>query len=102
VRWFRDHYLRTPDDVDDWRASPLRAADLSRLPPAFVITAGYDPLCDEGEEYAQKLERAGVRVTHRHYPGQMHAFIGLSGWVRQADEAIAEIGEALKREWAGA
>jgi acetyl esterase len=97
--WFREHYLRSPADRDDWRASPLRAKDLSKLPPAFVITAGADPLCDEGEAYARALEKHNVRVIHRHYPGQMHAFIGLSGWVKAADEAIAEMGAALKREW---
>jgi acetyl esterase len=99
MRWFRDHYLRGPDDIEDWRASPLRAKDLSRLPPAFVVTAGHDPLCDEGEEYARRLAQQGVRVTHRHLPGQMHAFIGLSGWVKAADDVIAEMGAALRKEW---
>ncbi len=99
MRWFRDHYLRSEADIADWRASPLRAKDLSRLPPALVITAGHDPLCDEGVDYARKLEQAGVPVTYRHFPGQMHGFAGASGWIRETDDLIEEIGKALRGAW---
>jgi acetyl esterase len=74
IVWFREHYLRTPADREDWRASPALARDFRNLPPAVVITAGFDPLVDEGEEYAQKLIAAGVPVTVRRFPGQIHAF----------------------------
>jgi acetyl esterase len=70
IRWFRDHYLNGAADVHDWRASPARARTLIGLPPAYVLTAGADPLRDEGDEYAHRLKDAGVPVTYRHFPGQ--------------------------------
>jgi len=100
MQWFRDLYLRDPRDVADWRASPLRADDLSKLPPAFVATAGYDPLCDEGEAYAKLLQQSGVPVTFRHLSGQMHAFATMSGFLQAADQVIAEVGALLKGAWA--
>ncbi|HWM45282.1 MAG TPA: alpha/beta hydrolase [Xanthobacteraceae bacterium] len=99
MAWFRAHYLNGDHEVDDWRASPLRAKDLSKLPPAYVATAGCDPLCDEGEAYARALERHGVPVTFRHFPGQMHGFAGMSGFVTAADEVVADVGAALKQAW---
>ena len=99
MAWFRDLYLNGETDVDDWRASPLRAKDLAGLPPAYVTTAGCDPLCDEGEAYAQLLQRHHVPVTYRHFPGQMHGFAAMSGFVAPADIVIAEVGAELKRVW---
>jgi acetyl esterase len=98
--WFRNHYLRNAADRKDWRASPLLAKDFSKLPPAYVVTAGCDPLCDEGEAYARALEKSKVPVTFRHFPGQMHGFIGMSGFIGAADTVIGEIGAALKQAWA--
>src|SRR5580698_7666980 len=63
MRWFIDHYVRDQADIADWRVSPLRAASLAGTARALVLTASYDPLCDEGIEYAQRLDREGVRVT---------------------------------------
>ena len=100
MNWFRDLYLRDARDQDDWRASPLRAKDFSGLPPAYIVTAGCDPLCDEGGDYARALERAKVPVTYRHFPGQMHGFAGMSGFIGAADTVIGEIGAALKKAWA--
>ena len=100
MRWFRAHYLTGLDQIDDWRASPLRASDVARMPPALIITAGCDPLCDEGEAYARLLARNNVPVTYRLFPGQMHGFASMSGFVRAADEVIADVGAALRRTWA--
>ena len=96
IRWFRDHYLNGAADAADWRASPARAATLAGLPPAYVLTAGADPLRDEGDEYAQRLNDAGVPVTHRSFPGQFHGFITMGKLLQQANVAAAEIGDWLK------
>jgi acetyl esterase len=96
IRWFRDHYLNGAADVDDWRASPARAKTLIGLPPAFVLTAGADPLRDEGDEYAKRLKEAGVPVTYRTFPGQFHGFFTMGKLLRQANVAASEIGDWLK------
>jgi acetyl esterase len=96
MRWFRDHYLAHPSEIDDWRASPLRMANLKGLPPAFVLTVGADPLHDEGEEFAARLKQAGVAVTHVDYPGQFHAFITMGRILPKANRLIGEIGDWLK------
>jgi acetyl esterase len=96
IRWFRDQYLSGPADIDDWRASPARASTLSRLPPAYVLTAGADPLRDEGDEYARRLKEAGVPVTYRTFPGQFHGFFTMGKLLQQANLAAAEIGVWLK------
>ena len=96
IRWFRDHYLNGAADIDDWRASPARAATLAGLPPAYVLTAGADPLRDEGAEYAARLKQAGVAVTTRHFPGQFHGFFTMGKLLQQANVAAEEIGAWLK------
>lgn len=96
IRWFRDHYLNGAADVGDWRASPARAASLAGLPPAYVLTAGADPLRDEGDEYAERLKQAGVPVTYKHYPGQFHGFFTMGKLLQQANVAASEIGAWLK------
>lgn len=78
MAWFRDHYLSNESDRADWRAAPIRAADLSNLPPAIVITAECDVLHDEGAAYALALEAAGVSVVYRDYPGMMHGFFSFA------------------------
>jgi acetyl esterase len=99
MRWFRDLYLSAPADEADWRASPLRAATLAGLPPAYLLTVGYDPLLSEGEAYGERLAAAGVAVRHRHYPGQIHGFITMGKVIAAAepaiDEAAAALGESL-------
>jgi len=96
IRWFRDHYLNGATDIHDWRASPARAASLIGLPPAYVLTAGADPLRDEGDEYAERLKQAGVPVTTKHYPGQFHGFFTMGKLLREANVAVREIGAWLK------
>ena len=96
IRWFRDHYLNGAAEVDDWRASPARVKTLTGLPPAYVLTAGADPLRDEGDEYAHRLKDAGVPVTYRTFPGQFHGFFTMGKLLQQANVAATEIGVWLK------
>ncbi|MET4238442.1 alpha/beta hydrolase [Bradyrhizobium sp. RT10b] len=96
IRWFRDHYLNGTADIHDWRASPARAKSLAGLPPAYVLTAGADPLRDEGDEYAARLKQAGVPVAYKHYPGQFHGFFTMGKLLPQANVAVREIGAWLK------
>jgi acetyl esterase len=88
MKWFIDHYMRGPQDVVDWRASPARAADLSGTAQALVLTCSCDPLRDEGIEYARRLEREGVRVTHLHFSDQIHGFVSMGRIIRTAGTAI--------------
>ena len=96
IKWFCDHYLGSSADIDNWKASPARAATLAGLPPAYVMTAGADPLRDEGDEYAKRLKDAGVAVTYRHFPGQFHGFFTMGKLLNQANVAASEIGVWLK------
>ena len=95
IRWFGNHYLGDAD-INDWRASPARAKTLAGLPPAYVLTAGGDPLRDEGDEYAKRLKDAGVPVSYKHFPGQFHGFFTMGKLLQQANVAAAEIGVWLK------
>ncbi len=96
MNWFRDHYLRSAADYGDWRASPLRAKDLRGLPPAYVLTVGFDPLHAEGEAYASRLRDAGVPVQHRHLERQMHGFLTMGKIIAAARPATEEAGAAVK------
>jgi acetyl esterase len=98
IKWFSDHYLNGAADVHDWRASPARATTLVGLPPAYVLTAGADPLRDEGDEYAERLKQAGVPVTYRHFPGQFHGFFTMGKLLQQANVAAGEIGAWLRTQ----
>ena len=99
IQWFMGNYLRGPADVADWRASPLRAADLSRLPPAYVVTAGFDPLRDEGRAYAEAMEQAGVAVTHECFDGMIHGFITMGGALAAAQHALYRLATALRQRF---
>lgn len=102
IAWFTANYLRNAADADDWRASPLKAGDLSRLPPAYVITAGFDPLCDEGRAYADRLHAAGVSVTYECFEGMIHGFITMGGAIAAAHHALYRAAQALRIAFAGA
>jgi len=96
IRWFRDHYFNSLADGGSWKASPARAATLAGLPPTIVLTAGADPLHDEGREFAARLKAAGVSVEYRTYPGQFHGFVTMGKLLPKAGEALAEISGWLK------
>jgi acetyl esterase len=88
MKYFHDHYIDDARHDTDWRASPLLHANLSRLPPAFVLTAGYDPLLDEGSQYAQKLTEAGTRATLVCFDRQIHGFITMGKVIDEANVAV--------------
>jgi len=100
MAWFIDHYLGATDPRDP-DASPLFADDLSGLPPALVVTAGFDPLRDEGEAYAERLRQAGGAVTTSRYDGMFHGFYGLDSLFDAAAAATAETVGALRHALAG-
>jgi acetyl esterase len=97
MQWFIDHYLRSAADKSDWRASPILTPNLKGLPPALVITAGFDPLSDEGAAYAEALRKAGVTVVHERFEGQIHGFISMGRIVADAGRATALAAAALRR-----
>ncbi len=96
IRYFHDHYLPDPAQDLDWRASPLLHADHARLPPAFVLTAGYDPLRDEGLQYAQKLSEAGNRAALVNFERQIHGFILMGRVIDEANVAVQLCAAQLK------
>lgn len=97
MAWFRQHYLRSASDAEDWRASPLRAASLAGLAPALVISAEYDVLHDEGVAYVAKLRAAGVPVQHETYAGVIHGFFAMTPALDEANAAHQVAVAALKR-----
>jgi len=96
MRWFRAQYLATEQDTADWRVSPLRAPSLAGLPPALVVTAGYDPLRDEGDAYAQKLRAAGVTVDHVTFGGMIHGFVPMGKLIETGNRAVTLIADSLR------
>jgi acetyl esterase len=97
IRWFYDSYLPNQSDREDWRASPLRASDLSGLAPALVYTAEYDPLLDEGEAYAARLAEAGTPVVAVCDPGQIHAYaLNLAGSIDAGKQSLERAGRHLR------
>lgn len=96
VLWMRGHYIRSEEDPLDWRCSPLRAADHRNLPPAYILTAGFDTLRDEARLYAEALQRAGVTTTYECFEGMIHGFLNLGGVLAGAQHALYRVAQALK------
>ena len=97
MQWYWDHYLHSPADASNPYAAPLVAQDLSGLPPALVITAECDPLCDEGAAYARRLQAAGVPATYSCYTGMIHGFFGMPAVLDKGKQAVAEASAALQQ-----
>lgn len=97
MKWFWNHYLEKEEDGKHPYASPLLAENLEGLPPALVITAGFDPLRDEGEAYAKRLQEAGVPVELTRYESMIHGFCWMPGIISQGKQALDEAAETLKR-----
>jgi acetyl esterase len=95
--WLNEHYvLSCGADANDPRLSPLLIEDLSGMPPAYVITAGFDPLRDEGEAYVERLRDAGNRVVLRRFPGLIHGFINMTAASRSSRDALIEVAGAAR------
>ncbi|MGH7907472.1 MAG: alpha/beta hydrolase [Candidatus Binataceae bacterium] len=94
--WFWKHYLASPEDGRNVYADPMQAKDLSKLPPALVVIAGFDPLRDEGLAYADKLTDAGVNTVLRRYNGLTHGFFNMGTLIREAGRAVTQAGESLR------
>lgn len=90
------HYLGADTDPADPRVSPLRVAEVATLPPTIIHTAEYDPLRDEGQAYAQRLQAAGVRTLYRCHPSMIHLFYGMAGLIPYAGAAFAQMGADIR------
>jgi acetyl esterase len=99
MRWFYDLYSNTPDDFDNPRFSPVRASDHSGLAPAVVITAEYDPLRDQGEEYARRLAAAGTPTEAVRAEGLIHGFFGMHAFMPPGKESWDVSVAALRRAY---
>ncbi|MBL0089719.1 MAG: alpha/beta hydrolase [Ideonella sp.] len=97
IAYFRGHYIDDASHYSDWRCSPLLHSDLSRLPPALVLTAGFDPLRDEGLQYANALSKAGTRAQYVCFERQIHGFITMGRVLAEADTAVGLCAQALRR-----
>jgi len=95
--YYHDHYIADKAMDLDWRASPLLHPDLSKLPPALVLTAGYDPLRDEALQYSHRLTAAGNRATHINFERQIHGFITMGKVIDEANAAVQICAAELRR-----
>lgn len=100
MEWFRNHYLNDPAEIDDPRVSPLKATDLAGVAPALVFTAGFDPLRDEGQAYAERLRVAGVKAIHREFDTLIHGFVGMRGALQAGARAMDDMVAGLRHELA--
>ena len=96
MRWFFDQYLKSPAEATDWRLSPLRAPSHKNVAPALIVTAGFDPLRDEGDAYARTLREAGVRVDYACYGGMIHGFVPMGRLIQAGNRAVSHIAASLR------
>lgn len=101
MKWFRNQYLTGHGDTRNPLAAPMHIPDQAApyLPPAYVMTAEYDPLCDGGEQFARKLQRAGVKTKYVCYPGMIHGFLCMTEILDDAKTAIQDAANALKEQF---
>lgn len=102
MQWFWAQYVPDETRAGEPDCSPLRARELAGLPPALVVSAEYDPLRDDGEVYARRLDEAGVSVTLRRYEGQIHGFVRMPAVINRARDAIDEVAGAVRSALSGA
>ena len=100
MEWYWDQYMSSKDDAANPYAAPLQAESLTGQPRALVITAEFDPLCDEGEAYAKRLTEAGVETTATRYEGMIHGFFGMGAVVDKGRQAVDEASAALRSAFA--
>jgi len=100
MEWFWNHYLGRPADGEQAMASPLRAKNLGGLPPAFIMTAEYDPLRDEAEAYAARLREAGVETKMTRYDGTIHGFFSMGNALTVAKQGMMDATSALRNAFA--
>ncbi|MNH38845.1 Carboxylesterase NlhH [compost metagenome] len=97
MRWFWNQYLARPEQGDEALASPLRAEDLAGLPPTTLLSAEYDPLRDEGEAFARRLEEAGVKTRLQRCEGMIHGFVSMAAFVTRAQAALESAAADLRQ-----
>ncbi len=97
IEWMLDHYFTDRREGDDWRASPILASSYAGLPPALVVTAGYDPLVDEGKLYADRLREAGVEVEYACFEGTIHGFVSMATVIPAGARAMDLICDRIGR-----
>lgn len=96
MQWFWNQYLQRPEQADEALASPLGAEDLAGLPPTSLFSAEYDPLRDEGEAFARRLEQAGVRTRLERCEGMIHGFVSMAAFVQRAQQALESAAADLR------
>lgn len=96
MHWFWEYYLTSETDATNPYASPLPAKDLSNLPPALVVTAEFDPLRDQGEAYAKRLQAANTPVSYKCYDGMIHCFLSFPKQIEQARKGLQEVADAIR------
>jgi acetyl esterase len=100
MEWYWNQYVPDTSDRKDWRVSPMHADSLAGLPPAIVVVAEHDPLKDEGEAYASRLQEEGVAAEVTCYEGQIHGFMGFLGFVADAEVALNATADRIARHFA--
>ena len=96
MQWFYEQYLNDPAEGDEARVSPIRCPDLAGLPPAFVVTAEYDPLRDQGAAYAEAMRTAGNSIAVRNYAGLFHGFFAMGDAIDAARVAFGDAVAAVR------